>query len=204
MRLALFGGSFDPIHRGHLAVARAAADAFALDRILFAPVGRQPLKHDGHTAPYDERLAMTTLACAGSDPRFAPSSIDAPRSDGTPNYTAETLELLQAQHPDDELFNLAGADTFQHLASWHRATNLIDLAEWIVVSRPGVPLRPPQGLPITPTQRTRIHMLDSIHEEVSATELRQRLAAGDPCTDLLPAPAASYIAQHHLYSLPNA
>jgi nicotinate-nucleotide adenylyltransferase len=198
MRIALFGGSFDPPHRGHVAVARAAADSFALDRVLFAPAGRQPLKRNGHVASFVQRLRMTELACA-SDRRFEASELDAPRRDGTPNYTAETLERLAREHPQATLFNLAGADSFLHLAEWHAADRLIDLAEWIVVSRPGVPLAYPAGLPLTDRQRARIHLLGSVFEDVAATHLRARLAQGDPCADLLPAGVPAYIASNRLY-----
>jgi nicotinate-nucleotide adenylyltransferase len=204
MRIALFGGSFDPPHQGHLAVARAAADTFALDQILFAPAGRQPLKRDGHSASFADRLAMTTLACADADrARFLASDLDAPKPDGSPNYTVDTLEALAALHPQAELFNLAGADSFQHLAQWRSPQRLIDLAQWIVVSRPGIPLAIPDALDLTPTQRSRIHLIGSVHADVAATHLRERLAAGDLCTDLLTPSVAAYIAQHHLYALPG-
>jgi nicotinate-nucleotide adenylyltransferase len=200
MRIALFGGSFDPPHRGHVAIARAAAEEFQLDRILFAPAGRQPLKRDGHTASFSERLAMVALTCADADPvRFFASAIDAPNPDGTPNYTVETLEALSAQFPQAELFNLAGADSFQHLAQWREPYRVLALAEWIVVSRPGAPLAVPAGLDLTAAQRSRIHLLDSVHEDIAATHLRERLAQGSPCTDLLTPSVAAYIAQHRPY-----
>ena len=92
MRVALFGGTFDPIHRGHLALASAAASAFALDRVLFAPVGRQPLKAESPAATFADRLAMTRLAVASAaDPSFAVSSVDAPRHDAAPNYTVDKI-----------------------------------------------------------------------------------------------------------------
>ena len=200
MRIALFGGSFDPPHRGHVAIARAAADTFHLDQVLFAAAARQPLKRDGHSTSYEQRLAMVALACADADPEhFLPSTLDAPRPDGSPNYTVDTLEALRLAQPDAELFSLAGADSFLHIGKWREAHRLFDLAQWIVVSRPGVPLELPTGLTLTPAQRSRIHLLDSVHEDVAATDLRQRLAAGDPCNDLLPGPVGAYIAQHQLY-----
>jgi len=202
MRIALFGGSFDPPHRGHIAIARAAADAFHLDQVLFAPAGRQPLKRNGHAASYDQRLAMVSLAC-NADPRFLPSEIDAPKPDGSPNYTVDSLEALAALHPTAEIFNLAGADSFQHLAKWHEADRLLKLAQWIVVSRPGIPLQLPAGLDVTPPQRARIHLLDSVQEDVAATNLRDRLAARDPCVDLLPPSVAAYIASNRLYAFTN-
>jgi nicotinate-nucleotide adenylyltransferase len=198
MRVAFFGGTFDPIHRGHLAIAAAAADHLAIDQILFAPTGRQPLKPSAATASFADRLAMTTLACE-TDTRFAPSDLDAPRSDGTPNYTVDVLAALALQHPDATLFNLVGIDSFLSLPQWRDPQRLLELAEWIVVSRPGFQFDEQTPFPLTPAQRTRIHLLDGIHENVSATELRHRLEQGDPCLDLIPAPVSTYIETHHLY-----
>jgi nicotinate-nucleotide adenylyltransferase len=200
MRIALFGGTFDPIHRGHKAIAQAAAAQFALDQILFAPAGRQPLKPDLATASFADRLAMTKLACDDSgDPGFVASALDAPRDDGTPNYTIDTLTQLASQYRAAQLFCLTGADSFSTIAQWRDPHSLLNLAEWIVVSRPGFPLAYPKDLALSPAQRTRIHLLDSVHEDIAATHLRTRLAAGDPCTDLLAPSVARYIQQHRLY-----
>jgi nicotinate-nucleotide adenylyltransferase len=212
MRIALFGGTFDPIHRGHLAVAAAAADTFALDRVLFAPVGRQPLKPEAPTASFADRLAMVTLALSPTDNlqpttcNFLPSTLDAPRPDGSPNYTVDTLAALAREFPGATLFVLAGADSFLDLPHWRSPHELLALAEWIVVSRPGSPLTPafldlPQLAPLalTATQRARVHLLATVHEEVSATELRHRLQLGDPCPGLLPPTVAAYIQSHRLY-----
>lgn len=200
MRLALFGGTFDPPHRGHLAIARAAADAFALDRVLFAPVGLQALKPDAAPTPFAARVALVAAACT-LDARFAPSEIDAPRPGQVPNYTVDTLAALAAKHPDDTLFNLAGADSFLSLRRWRDPDRLLELAEWIVVSRPGYPLAEADLAPLalTPGQRARVHILAGVAEDVSATELRERLRRGDACDDLLPAAVAGYIAEHDLY-----
>ncbi len=198
MRIALFGGTFDPPHRGHLAVASAAADAFHLDTVLFAPAGLQPLKSNIPVTPFADRLAMTTLACL-PDTRFGVSNLDAPRPDGTPNYTVHTLTALQHLLPDATLFNLVGADSFLGLPHWYHADRLLELVDWIVVSRPGFPLTDLSALGLTPPQRTRVHLLETVHEDIAATDLRKRLHAGDPCTDLLPAAVSSYILTHHLY-----
>jgi nicotinate-nucleotide adenylyltransferase len=160
-RVAFFGGSFDPPHNGHLAVARAARAAFALDTVLFAPVGMQPLKPEGPVASFEDRLAMTRLAIAG-EPGFQVSLADAPKSatnpadarttaagttphdatDFTPNYTIDTLERLRASlSPDCALFCLMGADSFFALRRWHRAAELPFVAPLIVASRPGQPLQ---------------------------------------------------------------
>ncbi len=139
-RIAFFGGSFDPPHRGHLAVARAARAALGLDTVLFAPVGAQPLKPRGSTASFDDRLAMTRLAIEG-EPGCAVSLADAPSPGGTPNYTIDTLLRLRAQlPPGGVLFCLMGADSFLGLRRWHRGAEIPFVAPLIVASRPGQPL----------------------------------------------------------------
>lgn len=139
-RVAFFGGSFDPPHQGHLAVARAARAALGLDRVLFAPVGAQPLKPQGSTAGFDDRVAMTREAIAG-EPGFAVSLADAPRPGAAPNYTIETLLNLRAElPPDGALFCLMGADSFLGLRRWRRAAEIPFAAPLIVASRPGEPL----------------------------------------------------------------
>jgi nicotinate-nucleotide adenylyltransferase len=198
MRVALFGGSFDPPHHGHTAIATAAADVFDLDKVLFAPVGRQPLKPEGVPASFADRLAMVELACR-VDARFEVSDLDAPRSDGTPNYTVQTLAALHDVMPDARLFNLVGADSFLDLPRWHEPERLLELAEWIVVSRPGFPLANLSGLGWTPYQRGRVHLLQTVHEDVAATGLRERLEAGDPCADVLDPAVFAYIQAHRLY-----
>jgi nicotinate-nucleotide adenylyltransferase len=209
MRVAFFGGTFDPIHRGHLRLAAAAAHTFALDEVLFAPVGHQPLKSEGAMASFPDRLQMTTLAL--DDPatrslqpptsKFLVSALDAPHSDGTPNYTVDTLQALALEYPAANLFVLVGADSFLDLRRWRSPDRLLALAEWIVVSRPEFPLTDAQLAPLslTTAQRARVHLLTTLHEDVSATELRRRLRLGDPCPGLLPPPVAAYIRTHHLY-----
>jgi len=198
MRVALFGGSFDPPHHGHMAIATAAADVFDLEKVLFAPVGRQPLKPDGIPASFADRLAMVKLACR-VDPRFEVSELDAPRSDGSPNYTVQALAALHEAMPDARLFNLVGADSFLNLRRWHEPDLLLELAEWIVVSRPGFPLANLSDMGLTPYQRGRVHLLQTVHEDVAATNLRERLEAGDPCADVLDPAVSAYIETHHLY-----
>jgi nicotinate-nucleotide adenylyltransferase len=198
MRVALFGGSFDPPHHGHIAIATAAADVFDLDSVVFAPVGRQPLKPEGVPASFADRLAMVELACR-ADPRFAVSDLDAPRGDGSPNYTVQTLATLREAMPDARLFNLVGADSFLDLRRWHQPERLLDLAEWIVVSRPGFPLANLSALGLTPLQRGRVHLLQTVHEDVAATDLRERLETGDQCVDVLDPAVSAYIQAHHLY-----
>jgi len=219
MRVAFFGGTFDPIHCGHLRVASVAADAFALDRVLFAPVGNQPLKPEAAIAHYADRLAMVRLALeygthlqpatesmhaatvSSPDPRFVVSTHDAPRPDGTPNFSVDTLATLAQELPDASIYVLTGADSFLDLRCWRLPDQLLSVAEWIVVSRPEFPLSEAQlaQLALTQAQRARVHLLTTVHEEVSATELRRRLQAGDLCHGLLPPAVAAYIQTHNLY-----
>jgi nicotinate-nucleotide adenylyltransferase len=136
-RVAFFGGSFDPPHLGHLAVARAARSALALDAVLFAPVGSQPLKPQGSTAGFGDRLAMTRLAIA-DEPGFELSLADSPKPSGEPNFTVDTVaELRAGLNPDGALFCLMGADSFFALRRWHRASEIPFIASLIVASRPG-------------------------------------------------------------------
>jgi nicotinate-nucleotide adenylyltransferase len=140
-RIAFFGGSFDPPHLGHLAVARAARDAFHLDTVLFAPVGAQPLKPEGSSASFDDRVAMTRLAIAGES-GFAVSLVDAPKTSGAgkafPNYTIDTLSALHVEFKSDcVLYCLMGADSFFALRHWRRAAEVPYAAALIVASRPG-------------------------------------------------------------------
>ena len=145
-RVAFFGGSFDPPHLGHLAVAQAARVGLGLDEVLFAPVGAQPLKPVGATASFDDRVAMTRLAIEG-EPGFAISLADAPKESGGPNYTVETLENLQRELGRDcALFCLIGADSFAALRLWHRAAEIPFVAALVVASRPGERLDDLQSL----------------------------------------------------------
>jgi nicotinate-nucleotide adenylyltransferase len=222
MRLGFFGGSFDPPHLGHLAVARTAAAAFSLDRVLLAPTGQQPLKPDGALASFNDRLAMVRLLCtqnsnASNDsndsnhPSFTASDIEAPHPDHTPNYTIDTLTRLRGTlAPTDEIFVLVGVDAFLDLKRWREPNQLLTLAQWIVLSRPGIlfslsnfldnDLAP---LQLTAAQRARVHHLDTLAEPASATHIRallRSLTASEPeLSPLLPPAVLAYIRAHHLY-----
>jgi nicotinate-nucleotide adenylyltransferase len=222
MRIGFFGGSFDPPHLGHLAVARAAAQAFLLDQVLFAPTARQPLKPRGALAGFADRLAMVALLCEAAasaedpDPKtgsgergrrtiFEPSSLDAPRPDGSPNYTVDTLtRLRQERSPEDQILVIVGADAFLDLRRWRSPEALLRLAEWIVVSRPGFSLRQLDSLALSAEQRARIHLLEQVHEPASATDIRALLRHGadnSRAEPLLPACVREYIHTHHLYGV---
>ncbi|MGH9587654.1 MAG: nicotinate-nicotinamide nucleotide adenylyltransferase, partial [Acidobacteriaceae bacterium] len=140
MRVALFGGSFDPPHRGHVALARLARQRLALDRVLVAPVGTQPLKPESVPASFEDRVAMTRLAFAG-EPGMDVSLVDAPRADGLSNYTLDTLTSLRHMlAPEDPLFCILGADSLLTIRNWHRAADLLVFCDFITGARPGFDL----------------------------------------------------------------
>lgn len=220
MRIAFFGGTFDPPHLGHLAIARVAADRLHLDCVLFAPVGNQPLKQDSSVASFEDRMEMVKLAIA-DEPRFAVSGIDAPRADRQPNYTIDTMHRLQALHPEDDLFCLIGADSFLSLPHWYHAADLLFVCDFIVAGRPGFELSnaelalPPAvrilGHPTHTAEldtfsltndkgkQTVLYFLPDLHEDISATGLRMTLAEPIAHNEALPQPVAEYIRRNHLY-----
>jgi nicotinate-nucleotide adenylyltransferase len=229
MRIALFGGSFDPPHSGHIGIAMAAVERLHLDRVLMAPVGRQPLKRDQAQSSFEDRMVMVQLACADHPP-LAASAIDAPRMDGRYNYTYDTLQLLRETLPGgDELFCLVGADSLQTLHHWHRAAEALMVAQWIVAARPGFTLKTletllPAGIhadepdhgdgwlriplnaapPVSSadnSQQGTLWLLPDLHYEVSATELRAALAGDSTAIQqrVLNPRVAEYAREHKLY-----
>ena len=207
MRIGYFGGTFDPPHRAHLLAAQAAADALRLDRVLLAPTGVQPLKEAAPHASFEDRLAMTRLLCA-EDARLEASDIDAPHADGSPNYTVDALARLRADFPTAELFVIVGADTFLSLPRWRDPDKLLAEAEWIVLSRPGFDLNSIDpdhsgggiaSLNLTAEQRARVHLVETLEEEISASGIRERLRVGVSCGSALTPTVGLYIARMHLY-----
>ena len=145
---------------------------------------------------------MVSLLCELQLPaetsRFEPSALDTPSANGTPNYTVDALTRLREQIPlIDTLFSIIGADTFMTLPRWRSPEKLFELAEWIVVSRPGVPAIDTSRYP--PHERTRVHLLEGVQEPASATSIRHLLLAGSDCAGLLPRSILDYIHLHHLY-----
>ncbi len=198
MRLGYFGGTFDPPHRAHFMLAQTAAETFQLDRVLLAPSGVQPLKSVAPAAGFADRLAMVRLLCA-EDPRLEASAMDAPHADGTPNFTVDTLTALQVEFPQATLFALAGADSFLTLRQWREPERLLQAVEWIVVSRPGFSLEDLSRLHLSSEEQGRVHLLDKLAEDVSASGIRERLRIGVSCGTALTPAVALYIARMHLY-----
>jgi len=187
LRIALFGGTFDPIHNAHLRIAREAAGRFALDRIWFIPASRPPHKSGVTRTPYEHRYRMVELACAG-EPLFEASRLE----EGTENsYSIETIERVHALlGGSEELFFLIGADAFAEIGTWHRWRDVIASVEFIVVSRPGRVYTVPEG--------ARVDRLEGVDLPVSSSGIRQKLAEGDDRVDVPPAVLA-YIREHDLY-----
>jgi nicotinate-nucleotide adenylyltransferase len=182
VRTAIFGGTFDPIHSAHLVVAREAADAFSLDRVLFIPAANPPLKETG--ASYEDRYRMVQLACA-ADPRFIPSRLEEGREK---SYSILTVERVKTA--DGEVFFIIGADAFAEIRTWHRWLEVVSAVEFIVVTRPGHHYTCPDG--------ARVHRLETVALPVSSSEIRQALARGETPAEL-PGPVAKYIFERGLY-----
>jgi nicotinate-nucleotide adenylyltransferase len=184
MRLALFGGTFDPIHNAHLTVAREAASQFRLDQVWFIPAANPPHKSDQTSATYEDRLRMVELACQG-DHRFVASNLEAGERK---SYSVDTLERVRTQ--GEQPYFIIGADAFAEITSWHRWQDLVRLTEFIVVTRPGHLYATPPG--------ARVHRLETVALPVSSSEIRRKLAAGEIPSDLPPA-VGRYITERGLY-----
>jgi nicotinate-nucleotide adenylyltransferase len=190
LRLAIFGGTFDPIHTAHVAMAREAANQFQLERVLFIPASNPPHKSGVTYAPYEDRLRMAEVACAG-DPQFVVSRLEkGPRS----SYSINTIERVRATlSAADELFFLIGADAFAEMESWHRWRDVVAAVRFIVVSRPGNRYRIPEG--------ARVERLETVDLPVSSSEIRSALAAGRRPAEI-PQAVLAYIYQRGLYGVP--
>jgi len=189
-RIAIFGGAFDPIHNAHLAVARAAADRFHLDRVLFVPAYCPPHKGITH-ASYEDRVRMVEIACAEAAPqgvRFEASRLE----EGTErSYSIDTINRLRATlDPADELFFLIGADAFADLRTWHRWRDVAQSVRFIVASRPGYMYDAPA--------EARVDRLEEKESATSSSSIRQAIQAGKVELDAPPG-VLEYIRSHYLY-----
>lgn len=192
-RVGVLGGTFDPVHHGHLVAASEAAYRLGLDQVLLVPAGRPWQKTRPDVSPAEDRYAMTVIA-TDPDPRLAASRVDVDR-DG-PTYTVDTLTDLAAQLGDVELFFIAGADALAGLATWHRAEEIPALAHLVGVTRPGHPLQTPADLGLADDAVTLVQIPALA---ISSSDCRARVAAGEPIRYLVPDGVAEYVAEHGLY-----
>ena len=181
-RIGVFGGTFDPVHFGHLAIANAALEELGLDRIMFVPTRRSPLKPEAPLASANDRLAMLEAATR-DEPRFGVSRLELDREG--PSYTVDTLEALRDQ---GQLFLIVGSDAYAEFDRWRDPARIRSLATVVVVARPGAP-NAPGNIPV----------LDTPLMDISSRELRARAARGRSLRYLVPEVALRYIEEHRLY-----
>ena len=211
--VALFGGTFDPPHVGHMAVAQAAQRRFHLDAIYFVPSSRPPHKPQRELTAFIHRYTMVALACA-EHANFVPSLVEAPPS-GAPHifYTIDTVRRYHREHPDDHLYFVVGADQFLELPTWKNYESLLDACDFIIASRPGFRLDalrlviPPEKLGRTHSadpqkialRKTNVHLLTTVASHVSSTEVRERLHRKQSIHGLVPPRVEEYILGQALY-----
>lgn len=211
MTLGVLGGTFDPIHNGHIAAAAAAQDSLDLESIVLVPSHMPPHRQDPVGATAEQRYAMARLAA--ERPGWTASRIEIDR-DG-PSYTFDTLVELRSGSAGTRIFFILGADAFAEIATWSRYPDVLDLANFVVVSRPGITLdslreRVPSAFehhpPCSPSalrdlgsEETRVILVEATTPNVSSTDIRRRIGAGEPLSGLVPGPVADYIRAHHLY-----
>lgn len=211
--IAIFGGTFDPIHSGHLTVAQAAQRRFHLDAIYFTPSSRPPHKSKQELAPFIHRYTMVALACADHS-GFIASLAEAPDGSGSHVfYSIDTVRKFRREHPHDHMYFILGADQFLEIPTWRHYEALLDSCDFIIASRPGFRLDalrlviPPEALGRAGShdshkialKRTAVHLLSTVHSHVSSTEVRQRLHARQPIHSLVPARVEEYIQGQALY-----
>lgn len=197
-RVGIMGGTFDPIHYGHLVAAEEAREAFKLDKIIFVPAGTPPHKVDRQITPARHRYLMTLLAIMGN-PGFEASRVDLDR--GKVTYTVDTLQDLRKILPETDLYFITGADAILEILHWKAPREVLSLAEFIAVTRPGYGLDQLSTAlgPLYEPFQDRIHILEMPPMGMSSTDLRRRLAEGRSVRYLLPEAVVTYIQREGLY-----
>ena len=202
MTLGVLGGTFDPIHLGHIAAGEAAQDALSFESLLLIPSRIPPHRADAVTASADDRFAMCRLA-AGARPGWSASRIELDREG--PSYTYDTLlELQEGMDAGSQIFFITGADAFAEIASWSRYPAVLDLAHFVVVSRPGITLdslreRVPSAFCREPSAKTQVILVEAPTPDISSTDIRRRARAGHSLSGYVPDSVADYIRDHRLY-----
>jgi nicotinate-nucleotide adenylyltransferase len=195
MRLGVLGGTFDPVHNGHVAAAEAAIECANLDEVVFVPTGNPPHRPPAEASPV-QRLEMCRLATA-DDSRFAVSDVEV-RREG-PSYTLDTLWALRGANPHAELFLVLGWDAASQLRSWHRPDEVLAIAPIVVVTRPGRNAPGESDLTSAGLDPARIVLCSRITPSVSGSDIRRAIAAGKSVAGMVPPSVERYIAGHHLY-----
>ncbi|MGV8910886.1 MAG: nicotinate-nucleotide adenylyltransferase [Propionicimonas sp.] len=194
MRLGVMGGTFDPIHHGHLVAASEVQARFNLDEVVFVPTGRPWQKADRAVSQAEDRYLMTTIATA-SNPRFSVSRVDIERPGDT--YTVDTLrDIRKLRGSEIDVFFITGADALTHILTWKGVDELFDLAQFVGVSRPGVPLG---ANDISHLPADKVTLLEVPALSISSTACRERVAQGLPIWYLVPDGIVQYIAKRGLY-----
>ncbi|TDE21992.1 nicotinate-nucleotide adenylyltransferase [Actinomadura sp. 6K520] len=190
-RLGIMGGTFDPIHHGHLVAASEVAHFYSLDEVVFVPTGLSSHKQDHGITPAEDRYLMAVIATA-SNPRFSVSRVDIDRPG--PTYTVDTLRDMRGIHgPDADMFFITGADALEKMLTWHDTDELFELAHFVGVTRPGHRLADP-GLP-----NGRVSLMEVPALAISSTECRDRVHSGEPIWYLVPDGIVQYINKRDLY-----
>ena len=190
-RVGIMGGTFDPIHHGHLVAASEVESLFGLDEVIFVPTGEPWQKGDRKVSPAEHRYLMTVIATA-SNPRFWVSRVDIDRAG--PTYTIDTIRDIAEQRPGAELFFITGADALEQILSWKDAADALEMARFVGVTRPGYDLSD-EHLPTD-----SVMLLDVPAMAISSSGCRERVAAGRPVWYLVPDGVVQYINKHRLYA----
>jgi nicotinate-nucleotide adenylyltransferase len=197
MRLGIFGGSFDPVHNAHLALARACQQQAALDEVWFTPTAIQPLKHRGPNASDAQRIEMLRLATT-NEPSWRVCTLEIDR--GGFSYTVETLRQIHAELPEAKLFFLFGADAIRDVPKWKEPREIFRLAAPLVVRRAGQPLPDLDQLNLLCGEATQPKSIEMPSMDISSSEIRRRLTRRESIADYVPDSVAGYIAEHDLYT----
>jgi nicotinate-nucleotide adenylyltransferase len=195
-RIGVLGGTFDPVHNGHLSIANALRAALDLERVVWVPAGRPPHKTGQIVSRDRDRLAMLELALAGSATDEI-STIDIDRAG--PSYTADTLEILAERFGPARLFFLMGEDSLRDLPTWHDPERLLRVAELAVAARPGVDANLGSVARQVPAVQQRVHVVPTEEIAISSSEIRRRARENQSIQGLVPAPVEAYIRDHGLY-----
>jgi nicotinate-nucleotide adenylyltransferase len=190
-RVGIMGGTFDPIHHGHLVAASEVAALFHLDEVVFVPTGKPWQKDHREVTPAEHRYLMTVIATA-SNPRFTASRVDIDR--GGPTYTVDTINDIAALYPGAELYFITGADALAQILSWKDGDKALTLARFVGVTRPGYDLSDDH----LPADSVRLLNVPAL--AISSTDCRERVQRGEPVWYLVPDGVVQYIAKHQLYA----